>query len=180
MYHFYSCLYDLLSVPMCQDSASAIQSPAQKLKEQAFVAAEDGDLDRFTRVYTQLVRTRWQLPESNVAPFEKNHSCDDLRDPYGRSLLSCAAAHDAEAIVSYLLTSCLNINIEEPDMIGGTPLIIASVNGSEKVVRLLLAHKADINACDKVCLLAFRFCGHVECVCCTNVLNSERYRETER
>ncbi|KAL6404749.1 hypothetical protein AUP68_11578 [Ilyonectria robusta] len=69
----------------------------------------------------------------------------DLIDDFGRSPISDASEAGHEAMVSYLLQCYPNVQPDQKEFSGRTPLWRAAAKGHWGVVRLLAAHGADID-----------------------------------
>lgn len=105
--------------------------------------AQVGSKDVYGRTALSVAAEHGQL---EVAKTLVGHGASvDLIDDFGRSPISDASEAGHEAMVSYLLQCYPNVQPDQKENSGRTPLWRAAAKGHWGVVRLLAAHGADID-----------------------------------
>lgn len=74
----------------------------------------------------------------------------------GLTLLGVAIVTEQPCMVKYFLDTC-RLDINEPDMEGNSPLIVAVINGNVTMVKCLLKRGADLNVQNKIGMTALHF-----------------------
>ncbi|XP_031417020.1 fibronectin type 3 and ankyrin repeat domains protein 1 [Clupea harengus] len=93
-------------------------------------------------------------------------SASTAREPVnGRNLHQAVLMNDEEELSRVLQSRMVNVNV--PDRLGFTPVMVAAMRGSLSLVHILLQHGADVNMTNgsgKNSLMLACFCGHLEVV----------------